>query len=164
MICLLVQQALLSVGPMQEISFSRARGWKTSKPILIIRYRLELCICAFSDKGATPQQPRVRILAPPRFFSLYCLVCEQYWDQNHLVQSNWFHKCSYRWHPELSTSKKWILWQTFCKRQVPFEEAFAQSVMFKWGHLCNKSGLFYLLGLHKPETKNTGKTEQTYSP
>ena len=27
-------------------------------------------------------------------FSLYCLVCDQYWDPYHLVLSNGFHNCS----------------------------------------------------------------------
>ena len=27
---------------------------------------------------------------PPKIFSLYCLVCEQYWDQTHLVLSKGF--------------------------------------------------------------------------
>ena len=31
------------------------------------------------------QQPRVRIPAPPRFFSLYCLVCEQFVDRTQWI-------------------------------------------------------------------------------
>ena len=38
------------------------------------------------------QQPRVQILAPPIFFSLYCLVYGHYVDQTHQVISNGFHK------------------------------------------------------------------------
>ena len=37
------------------------------------------------------QQSRIWIPAPPRFFSLNCLVCQQYWDRTHLVLSNGFH-------------------------------------------------------------------------
>ena len=40
------------------------------------------------------QQLRVQIPAPLWFFSLYCLVCDQYWDPTDQVLSNGFHKCS----------------------------------------------------------------------
>ena len=42
-------------------------------------------------------------------FSRYCLVGVQFWDQTHLVLCNGFYKCSWRWRPELSTTKKHFL-------------------------------------------------------
>ena len=51
-------------------------------------------LCSTDEAFLLPtQQLQVRIPAPPRFFSLL-LVCEQHWDQTHLVLSNGFHKCS----------------------------------------------------------------------
>ena len=67
----------------------------------IIRFRIgsrEVKIAFFGGgEGAfllPTQQPRVQITAPQRFFSLDCLVCEQYWDITHLVALDGFCNCS----------------------------------------------------------------------
>ena len=65
----------------------------------LIKPQLRGCILASYPAvlGSNPGSAKI--------FSIYCLVCGQYWDRTHLVLSNGFHKCSYRWRPELRTTK-----------------------------------------------------------
>ena len=52
------------------------------------------------------------------FFSLLLRVCEQFWDLTHLVLSSGFHKCSWRWCPDLSATKN-VSFQGFEPRGDP---------------------------------------------
>ena len=58
-----------------------------------------------SHPAAPSSYPGFAKIFLSEIFSLYCLVCEQYWDRTHLGQSNGFLKNSQRWHPEPGTTK-----------------------------------------------------------